>query len=73
MICTLSVDFHHIDTSIRDVLVTCLLMGWYELEQQLTVLEEESIQVSVQYEVFDLEGEWPMHHYHCVQKREDDD
>lgn len=52
---TLSVDFH-IDISIRDVLVTHLLMGWYKLEQQLTVLREESIQVCVQYEVFDLGG-----------------
>ena len=50
---TLSVDFHH---SIRDVLVTHLLMGWDELEQQFTVLREESIQVCVQYEVFDLGG-----------------
>ena len=31
-------------------------MGWYKLEQQLTVLREESIKVSVQYEVFDLGG-----------------
>ena len=31
-------------------------MGWDELEQQLTVLREESIQVCVQYEVFDLGG-----------------
>ena len=48
--------FSHIDISIRDVLVTHLLMGWYKLEQQFTVLREESIQVCVQYEVFDLGG-----------------
>ena len=51
-----TVDFHHIDITIRDVLVTHLLMGWYELEQQLTVLREESIKVCVQYEVFDQGG-----------------
>lgn len=51
---TLSVDFHPTKTS--TLLVAYLLVGWYELEQQFTVLREESIQVCVQYEVSDLEG-----------------
>ena len=69
---TLSVDFHSTKTSTLSkllyllskllyllsklLLVAYLLIGWYELEQQFTVLREESIQVCVQYEVSDLEG-----------------
>ena len=51
---TVSVDFH--PTKVPTLLVAYLLIGWYELEQQFTVLREESIQVCVQYEVSDLEG-----------------
>ena len=48
-------------------------MGWYELEQQLTVLREESIEVCVQYKVFDPGGgvaNAPLCN-HCIAKRED--